>query len=282
MSLYFIERCILHIKKNGFLSFINNGFHHLTYIANPKKIGELPFSFFFKKKRMINRRFIKKNLLKFDHKYIERYFNYYLDTSKIDSSPVVYTFGIGGQIKFEEVVANRFKDAKIFTYDPTSKNFIDNYTGPKNINLFPYGLYTKDEKIKFYYTDNLISGSISNLYESKNKSLNIVKHQCYKLKTLMKMNNHYKLDILKIDIEGIAIEVLEDIFNDDIFPNQIVVEFEFSSNDNLSSKQITEFNSFELKLLNLLKKMQGLNYKAYNMPRLNTPYSSIEVLFVKT
>ena len=96
------------------------------------------------------------------------------------------------------------------------------------------------------------------------------------------MNNHYKLDILKIDIEGIAIEVLEDVLNDNIFPNQIVVEFEYSSNDNLSREQITEFVSFELKLLNLLKKMKELNYKAYNMPRLNTPYSSIEVLFVKT
>ena len=44
----------------------------------------------------------------------------------------------------------------------------------------------------------------------------------------MHQNKHLKIDVLKLDIEGAAFDVLENIINDEIFPKQIVVEFEYS------------------------------------------------------
>ena len=57
---YFLDRCIQHIKKKGIFSFLKNGINHIIYNLTPTKIGELPFSFYFKKKRLLNKKFIKK------------------------------------------------------------------------------------------------------------------------------------------------------------------------------------------------------------------------------
>lgn len=280
MNRYFFQRCALHIKNKGILSFIKNSINHTLYILNPAKVGEIPFSYLLKKKRILNKKFIKENLLNFNVPSIERYFNYYLDTSRIGNNPIVYAFGIGGQIKFEETIAKRFKDSKIYCYDPTSKNFIDQYEGPKNIQLFPFGIWTEDKKINFFHpNDQFANGSITDHFNSDGK--HIVEYQCHKLKTLMTKNNHNKIDILKMDIDGGVEKVLEDILNDQIFPTQIVIEFEYLEADNLSSEQEEQYILLLAKLAKLLDKMKSYKYKCYNMSRFIMPYSSIEVLFVK-
>jgi len=280
MSWYFIQRCVLHVKNKGFFSFIKNSVNHILYILNPVKVGELPYSYLFKKKRILNKRFIKKNLSNFNKPSIERYYNYYLDTSKIINNSIVYGFGIGGQIKFEEAIAKKFVNSEIYCYDPTSKNFINNYSGPKNIKLFPLGIWTEDKKINFFHpNDQFTTASITDQFNSNGE--HVIKYQCHKLKTLMSMNNHNRIDILKMDIDGGVESVLEDMLNDQIFPTQIVIEFEFSEVDNLSKEQEEEYTLFQIKLTKLLDKMKLYNYKCYNMDRVTMPYSSIEVLFIK-
>ena len=97
----------------------------------------------------------------------------------------------------------------------------------------------------------------------------------------MKINNHNKIDILKIDIEGIAQEVIYDILEDKIYPNQICAEFEY---DLLEQKLTNEsrLKDWLNNLSNLILKMKEKNYKCYHMPRFsNMPYNSIEILFLK-
>jgi FkbM family methyltransferase len=276
---YLFERCLHHIKNKGILSFIKNGIGRIKYILNPYKIGEFPFSFYFKKKRILNKKFIQKNLLKFDDVKFDNYFNYRLNTSKFINDPVVYGFGIGGQIKFEEEISRKFPNAQILCFDPTAKKFIKDYSGPQNINLYPYGIWVNDEKVKFFLQDDDGSGAIGNYFDS---AYQIEKYlQCYKLKTLMQMFNHGKIDILKMDIEGAAIEIMNNILDDEILPTQIAVEFEFAEHDDLSKEDINKYNLFQEKLVKLINRMKNLNYRCYNNPRSTTPYASIEVIFVK-
>ena len=257
---------------------------------SPAKVGEFPFSYLFKKKRVLNKRFIKKHLLNFNKPTIERYFNYYLDTSKINDKPIVYSFGIGGQIKFEESIAQKFKDSKIYCYDPTAKKFIDNYQGPKNIELFPLGLWKEDKKINFFHpNDKFANASITYNFETEGQYKK--EYQCHKLKTLITKNNHSKIDILKIDIDADIIDLMEDILKDQIFPTQIAVEFDFNfavefdltlfDTDNFSKKQEEEYRLCLNRLANLINKMKTHNYQCFNMHRVTMPYSSIEVLFIK-
>ena len=87
---------------------------------------------------------------------------------------------------------------------------------------------------------------------------------------------------MKFDVEGVAIEVLTNIIDSEIYPTQIVTEFEFGEEDDLDKDQTKQYKNFEIKLTNLINRMKLIGYKCYNMPRFtHMPYSSIEVLFVK-
>jgi hypothetical protein len=46
------------------------------------------------------------------------------------------------------------------------------------------------------------------------------------IKNIMQENNHKKIDLLKIDIEGAEIEVLNKMFDDKIHPRYVLVEFD--------------------------------------------------------
>ena len=106
----------------------------------------------------------------------------------------------------------------------------------------------EDKKVKFYYLNSehpeSHGGSITNYTGNANNSANL---QCYKLKSLMSMNNHNKIDVLKMDIEGAAIEVMNNILDDNIFPEQIAVEFEVGENEDISEDA---FQNFSVNIIN--------------------------------
>ena len=245
-----------------------------------KNIGEFPFKYLFLRRRILIRKFCKEYLLDFDSQNIKTFFNYYLDVSKLNHDSVVYSFGLHTNIHFEEYLIKRF-NCRVFCFDPTpaSVNLMKNLENTKII-YKPFGIWKEDKKVKFYYPDSALpdsyNGSIVNYTGDVSKGDYL---QCCKLKTLMKVNNHTNIDVLKMDIEGAAIEVLNQILEDSIFPEQIAVEFEVTENDNISKQ---EFIDLTENIIELIKKLESLNYKCYHMPRFsNQPYSSIEVLFVK-
>ena len=281
-KLYWLKRSIKHIKDKGLLSFFKYSFFFFINFFNYKKVGSIPFSYYFKRKRILNKKFSKNNLLSFDDINIERYFNYYLNSEKIPKNPIVYSFGIGGQIKFEEELVKKF-DSHIFCYDPTTEEFIKNFNGSKLIKLFPYGIWDTDQKIKFYYNEGERNkgASITNYFETDENDFS-EELQCYTLKTLMSKNGHKYIDILKMDIEGAAFNVFDNILNDEIYPTQIVTEFGFSDKDQFNSEDEKKYQEFSIKLKLLIDKMKKLKYKCYNMPKFtNEPLHSIEVLFVR-
>ena len=281
LSKYWFKRGILHFKNKGFISLIKHLMLSIIKILDIRHSDELPYAYLFKKKRILNKNFIKKNLLKFDDINIERYFNYFLNTSKIKPKPIIYAFGVGSQIKFEEALVRKF-DIEVFCYDPTSHKFFENFIGSKKIKFYPFGIWVKDEKVKLFHDGggDVIGGSISNLFQTDINNFEEV--QCYTLQTLMNKNNHKHIDILKMDIEGIAIEVIENIIENNIYPEQVVTEFEFLEKDDLNKDDLVKYNEYSLQLESLINKMKSLDYKCYEMPRFtNGPYSTIEVLFVR-
>ena len=279
LNSYFLKRCIQHISNKSFYSFLKNGINYLLYILNPNKMSEFPFSHFFKKKRILNKKFIKENLKEFDSVKFDNYFNYRLKTDLIPKNPIIYSFGIGGQIKFELEILRHFEEAKIYCYDPTSTEFIKNFKLSKNIKLIPYGIWVEDKKIPFFLNR---PGGVGSATDYFGKLYNTIDHfQCYTLKTLMQMNNDKKVDILKIDIEGAAIEVINQILDVKIFPTQIAAEFEFTENDNLTNEEKIKYAFFKKKLINLINRMKKLNYSCYNNPRMIKPYAAIEIIFTK-
>tara|TARA_B100001093_G_C26699319_1_gene958329 strand:- start:100 stop:945 length:846 start_codon:yes stop_codon:yes gene_type:complete len=280
MNTYILSRLKRTYKLKGFKGVASTLFNYLVRKINPKHVGELPFKYLFLKKRRYIKKFNEKYLDKLDDKNIIPFGGYLLKSDFINANSIVYTFGVGTSLHFEEKLSEKYQ-CGVWCYDPTdcAVEFMkDKDYDKKLINYFQYGIWINDEKVKFYIQDigaKNSGGSITNLFENSEFKL----LQCNKLSTFMKKNNHNKIDILKMDIEGAAIDVLNNILDEKIFPTQIVVEFESSETTEFDEEK---FNIWKNKVANLILKFRANNYKCYNLPRYShQPYSTTEVLFVK-
>jgi len=280
MNTYILNRLKRTYNQKGFRGIVSSLSNYVGRKINPKHVGEFPFKYLFLKKRRSIKKFGEKYLDKLDDKNIIPFGGYLLKSDIINSDSIIYTFGVGGTLHFEEKVSKKYQ-CRVWCYDPTdiALEFMrDRDYDKKLINYFEYGIWINDEKVKFYTQDisaKNSGGSITNLFENSDFKL----LQCNKLSTFMKKNNHRKIDVLKIDIEGAAIDVLNNILDEKIFPTQIVVEFEFSESSEFDENK---FNIWKSKLANLISKFRLNNYKCYNLPRYShSPYSTTEVLFVK-
>lgn len=194
---------------------------------------------------------------------------------KLDENSVVYSAGVGEDISFDLLVNNKYK-SNIYLIDPTQKSkkhysevlnyYRDNVLFTGNIqndyyekikNLKPdfykihyidIGLWNTPDKLKFYKQENqnyvsqsLIKGMFTDNFDYV--SVDTVKNIMDKL-------HHKHIDLFKLDIEGAEVNVLENMFCDNIFPKYLCVEFDLllknKDRDSLShkliNKMVTEYN----------------------------------------
>jgi FkbM family methyltransferase len=171
---------------------------------------------------------------------------------KLHENSVVYSAGVGEDISFDMLLSDKF-NCNIVLIDPTKrakihyeevKHYYENirwkmsgdiqkdyygimYPLKPNLNKVIYvnkGLWDKKTKLKFYKQNNetyvsqsLIEGMFGDKYDEVEVDI---------LKNLMEENNHEKIDILKLDIEGAEIKVLNTMLDNNIFPTYICVEFD--------------------------------------------------------
>ena len=146
-------------------------------------------------------------------------------TETLNKNSIVYSFGIGEDISFDRDVINKF-GCDVYGFDPTPRvqEWINKQTLPSEFKFYPIGLSNQDGSLIFYtpINPNHISHTAVKL---DNKLQSEISVPCNKLSTIMKMNNHTHIDLLKIDIEGFEYGVIENIIAENIKINQFVVEF---------------------------------------------------------
>lgn len=147
---------------------------------------------------------------------------FYVDTNKLSSSSIIYSFGVGEDISFDLQLINEF-NCQIFAFDPTpksiefvSKNRIDNF------NFYPFGLLNYDGNVTFYMPENSNNVSCTTFATSSGKKISV---PVKKFETIIKSLNHKKIALLKLDIEGSEYDVLNDILNSKVEIAQILIEF---------------------------------------------------------
>ena len=170
---------------------------------------------------------------------------------KLDKNSIVYSGGVGEDMSFDLKLNDKF-NCNIILIDPTLKaikhleevkNYYNNrskFTGNiqfdyiKHIsglnptfNKFTYinkGLHNKKDTLKFYKQTN-------HAYVSQSLIPNMFGQDYYEvevdtIKNIMSELAHTKIDLLKLDIEGSEIDVLEKMLDDKIFPKYLCVEFD--------------------------------------------------------
>ena len=207
---------------------------------------------------------------------------------KIDSNSIVYSGGVGEDMSFDLKLEDKYR-CKIVLIDPTVraikhysevKQFYDtkinNFTGNiqpdylyniidlnPNFNNYIYinkGLYREKTRLRFYRQTNtnyvsqsLVKSMFGNDYDEV---------EVDSIKNIMKEYNHNKIDLLKLDIEGSEIDVLNQMLDDEIYPTYLCIEFDLLLK-NKDPEQLTQ---------KLVYRLQQNNYKILENKNLNITF----------
>jgi FkbM family methyltransferase len=211
--------------------------------------------------------------------------------AKLDSNSIVYSGGVGEDMSFDLKLEDKYK-CKIFLIDPTQraikhyeevkqmfktktialsgniqndylKNIIGLNPNFENFNYINKGLYREKTKLKFYKQTNpdyvsqsLVLNMFGNEYD---------KVEVDSIKNIMKEHNHTKIDLLKLDIEGSEIDVLNQMLDDEIYPTYLCIEFDLLLK-NKDPNKLTE---------KIANRLQSNNYKILENKNLNITFERV-------
>ncbi len=211
--------------------------------------------------------------------------------AKLNNNSIIYSGGVGEDMSFDLKLENKYR-CKIFLIDPTYRAIkhyrevkelyntkINNFSGniqpdylyniidlKPNFDNYTYintGLYIEKTKLKFYKqtNPNYVSQSlVSNMFGNEYDEVEVDS-----IKNIMKQYNHSKIDLLKLDIEGSEIDVLNKMLDDEIYPNYLCVEFDLLLK-NKDHNQSTQ---------KLVTRLQENNYKILENKNLNITFERI-------
>ena len=170
----------------------------------------------------------------------------------LNDNSIIYSAGVGEDISFDLLLQNKY-NSNIFLIDPTNRslkhyNEIIKYyetnnwvfTGDiqkdykqhieqlnvnfSNIHYVNKGLWSENTVLKFYKQHNTqyVSQSlINNMFGDEYDIVNVTS-----IKDIMDTYGHTRIDLLKMDIEGAEIKVLNNILDNNIFPKYLCIEFD--------------------------------------------------------
>lgn len=162
----------------------------------------------------------------------------------LNENSIIYSVGVGEDISFDIVLSEKY-NPNIFLIDPTPRaikhynEMKDKFINQKNLSISITNDYaniiknTKPNFNKFNYIDKALWNTQTELKFYSQHNQNYVSHslldtmfqdknyfivQTDTLKNIMLTNQHDKIDLLKIDIEGAEIVVIENMIDNNIFP----------------------------------------------------------------
>ncbi len=142
----------------------------------------------------------------------------------IKTNSICYCFGVGKNITFDLALQKKY-NCTVYSFDPTPSSI--DYIGSLGdipINFYPWGIWTEDTMLALYPqgTNNAVNLSSKNSCRGGK----VCEVQCFRLETIMKKLGDDKIDLLKIDIEGAWLEVIEDMKKSNIIPRVLCVELD--------------------------------------------------------
>ena len=165
---------------------------------------------------------------------------------------IIYSVGVGEDISFDLLLSDKYH-CNILLIDPTKRakkhyheiqDYYDSkewrfsgdiqrdYKGqiqnldPKlnKIKYISVGLWNKEGELKFYRQNNTQYVSQSLIDDMFGDAYDMVKVTT--IKEIMKTHNHSRIDLLKLDIEGAEIKVLNNMLDNKIYPKYLCIEFD--------------------------------------------------------
>lgn len=156
------------------------------------------------------------------------YGGFYVLPFKSLRNGIVFSFGIGEDISFDENLIKLFKKTKIYGFDPTPKSIkwvAQRCKNIENFKSFPYGISVQNGIQDFYLPKNQkdISGSLEKNLNTRRK----IQVPFKNMKSIMEELGVKQVDILKLDIEGAELDVIPDILKSGFKFTQLCIEVHY-------------------------------------------------------
>ncbi|TWU55489.1 FkbM family methyltransferase [Rubripirellula reticaptiva] len=144
--------------------------------------------------------------------------------SLINADSIIYSFGVGQDISFDLAMIELFH-CKVQAFDPTPicKEWISQQSLPPKFFFHPIGVAGQDGTITMYLP--IVEGSVSCSEQQTSRIQSSVQVPVQRVETIMREQNDAHIDVLKMDIEGSEIGVIDDLIKTLIRPGQLLVEF---------------------------------------------------------
>ncbi len=157
--------------------------------------------------------------------YGNGYGGFYLDPTAVPENAIVYSFGIGEDISFDQAIIAKH-NCDVYGFDPTPKSiaWVSSNKVPEKFHFHPYGIGEKTGIVTFNLPKNKehVSGSVYD--HSLVDELNPVEVLLKEFTEIVKEKGHSRIDVLKMDIEGSEYAVMKGILESGIPIKQILVE----------------------------------------------------------
>lgn len=128
--------------------------------------------------------------------------------------PNMTILDIGGNVGLMTLLFSKFlgNTGQVHTFEPEPRNFADlleniNINQFKNITLNQLAVSDKDAKLKFYLSNSINAGTHSLVYNN-DLSKEFLEVTAIKADDYIRQNNIAKVDLIKIDVEGAELDVI--------------------------------------------------------------------------
>jgi len=157
---------------------------------------------------------------------------WYFNDESLSSDSIIYSLGLATNIEFDLRIIEKY-GAHVHGFDPTpeSVKWIEAQDLPAQFHHHPVAIAGHDGEISFQPPDQASNCSRATAQGANNPQVSSLRSQpsflvpCKKLSTIMSEQEHSKIDLLKMDIEGAEYDVLEDLLGNELQISQILVEF---------------------------------------------------------
>jgi FkbM family methyltransferase len=149
-----------------------------------------------------------------------------IPNDRLKSGSICYCVGCGEDISFDLELIRRYSCA-VYGFDPTPRSieFVRHATADvPNYRFADVGVWDRDGTVRFFAPRDSqhVSHSITNLQSTDS----YIEVPTRRLRDILRDNNHARLDLLKLDIEGAENTVLRTILDDQIPIDILLVEFD--------------------------------------------------------
>jgi FkbM family methyltransferase len=146
-------------------------------------------------------------------------------TAELSEDSTVYSFGVGEDISFDLALIEQF-GLRVHAFDPTPRSaaWLRTQKTPQKFVFHEYGVAAHDGNAVFHPPENPRFVSYSLVAHGAPSGV-AVEAPVYRVRTIMDLLGHERIDLLKMDVEGAEYDVLADLIASGVRVQQLLVEF---------------------------------------------------------